>query len=205
MTGTSVEDVNNAWVRLRDALEPDMNRLNWAAFLELSEGHNPTVAQLARRTGLGQEKGQRAAQEALRRGLLTMDGSRITGSRGLSTAPTRYGVRLGGRALFTWCALDAVGIPAALRADAHVEATLLDGTAPVVVDIRRGEIASSTPEDLRIGLPSPTLDRSVRETLCPRIGFHLATQAPQHPDISILTLEQAAELGRRIWSPPDAA
>lgn len=205
MNGTSVEKVNSAWVRLRDTLEPNVNRLNWMAFRELAEGRTPTVADIAQRLGLPMREAERAVQEATRRGLLTLDGERITGSRGLTTEATRYRLLLGGRRMYVWCALDAVGIPAALGWDTVIEATLMDGTGLVVVELRSGNLATYSPTDLRIGLPSPTLEGSVRDTLCPRIGFHLAAKAPRHPEISILTLEEAAELGRTIWSAPKAA
>lgn len=202
MNGTGVEKVNAAWVELRDGLEPSVNRLNWVAFRALADGRTPTVAELAQRLGLPPGEAERIVGEAARRGLLTLDHDRIVGSRGLTTLPTRYRLLLNGRKMYVWCALDAVGIPAALGSDARIEATLMDGTAPVVVEVHSGTLTNYSPPDVRIGLPAPTLDRSVRDTSCPRIGFHLAGKAPRHREISILTLEEAAELGRKIWSAP---
>lgn len=202
MDGRNLEAVQTAWIRLRDRLDPALNQLNWVAFVEIASGRIPTLDEAAKRIGMGPDQARRVADEAVRRGLLTLDGGRITGSRGLSAVPTSYQVRMGDHDLFTWCALDAVGIPASLGKDARIKATLLDGTAPVVVEIQEGRVKSSHPSDLRIALPSPTLDRSVRETLCPRIGFHSADNVPGHDDISVLTLDEAAELGRKLWKRP---
>ncbi len=46
---------------------------------------------------------------------------RVLGAAGLTIADGPHGLTLGGHAYRTWCALDAIGIPAALGADARVE------------------------------------------------------------------------------------
>lgn len=136
----------------------------------------------------------------MRRGLLTVDESGlVTGSLGLTVEPTEYRVRLGQRSLYAWCALDAVGIPAALRADAIVE-----WKGGLRVEIKSGRIASARPRNVAISLPDPRLDVSIRKEICPTITFRIDEKEPDHPGVAFLTLDEAADLGRKTWAPAEA-
>jgi alkylmercury lyase len=56
-----------------------------------------------------------------RAGLVEQDPTgAITGAHGLTLAPTRHHLVLAGVDLHTWCALDAIGIPAAVDTDAEI-------------------------------------------------------------------------------------
>jgi alkylmercury lyase len=49
------------------------------------------------------------------------EAGRVMGSAGLTIADAPHGLELGGHDYRTWCAFDAIGIPAALGADARIE------------------------------------------------------------------------------------
>ena len=54
-------------------------------------------------------------------GLVERDtAGRVVGIAGLTLEPTKHRLVLDGQGLYTWCAIDAVGIPAALSLDAQV-------------------------------------------------------------------------------------
>jgi len=86
------------------------------AFVALWHGQQPRPADI---------DADPALVDALQpRGLVVLapDG-RITGMHGLSTTPTSHRITHDGRTIHTWCAFDAIGIPAALGLDAHTETT----------------------------------------------------------------------------------
>lgn len=88
-------------------------------------------------------------------------GSRITGAGGLSLEPARQSLVIGDRTFGTWCALDAVGIPAGLGIDASVSGVCDDTGDPVRVEIVAGEITSCSPHDLRIVLVPASVAKAV--------------------------------------------
>ncbi|MGQ0535967.1 MAG: organomercurial lyase, partial [Methanobacteriota archaeon] len=95
------------------------------------------------------------------------------------------------------------GIPAALRADADVESTVSGSRKPVRLAIRGGRLHAGSVARLRISVPDPDLDAKICETVCPEITFQEAGAGPSHPDVALLTIEEAMDLGRAIWTRPE--
>jgi hypothetical protein len=60
-----------------------------------------------------------------------------------SARPTPFGVRVGERAYYANCAWDMLGIPAALHADAHIEAVSADTGEAIRLDIVNGQLQSA--------------------------------------------------------------
>lgn len=87
----------------------------------------------------------------------------IVVARGLSLRPTRHGVTLMGHhaPLFASCAVDAVGIPAALGSEAVVTSCCYHCSAPLTVTTDR--TAVTAPAGLRIWAPDDDGRASVRE------------------------------------------
>lgn len=184
-----------AWRDLRARIPPDATRLRWFAFDRLVAGRPATLEEAAKELKMTTDQVRSAAETMIRWGLMTVDDrATITGSMGLTVEPTEYDFLLSGRALHTWCALDAVGIAAGLKADATIQ---VPGMAQV--EIRGGQVSAAKPEDLRISLPHPQLDRSIRQTICPTICFRKGP-GPAHQGVVYLTLDEAASLGRELWS-----
>ncbi len=191
----NVEQILQAWRDLRARIPPDATRLRWFAFDQLAAGRTPTLEEAARHLTMSREQVEAAAQTMVRWGLMTIDEPGIiTGSMGLTVEPTEYEFQLNGRALHTWCALDAVGIAAGLQADAAIHVK-----AKADVQMRAGRIVAAQPSDLRISLPHPQLDRAIRQTVCPTICFRRGP-GPLHDGVAYLTLDEATALGRQLWS-----
>lgn len=76
----------------------------------------------------------------------------LDGIAGLTLAPTRHQLILDGQGLYTWCAIDAVGIPAALSLDAHVTTSCAHCGAALSVDIDHSEPPADS--SLRGWIPS---------------------------------------------------
>ena len=105
-------------------------------------------------------------------GRLTLDelGDAIVAAGGLSLVPSRHRLLLNGRQLYTWCALDAVGFAAGLRADARVESRCAGCGAPIWLEFEAGEVCRASHPDLRLSLVAPDLTRSLRDGICAEIG-----------------------------------
>lgn len=111
----------------------------------VEHGWPPAAQETA--TGLGiEEAAARAAYARLdRRHALFLDpgapgGDAIRMAHPFSGVPTPFRVHANGRAYWANCAWDALGIPAALRADAAIEAVLAEDDAPVRLAVEGGRM-----------------------------------------------------------------
>jgi DNA-binding transcriptional ArsR family regulator len=181
-------------------------RTRVAAFRALRRGEAPGVEELARDSGLGSSevRGHLGAMAAI--GMARLDESgRVTASDGLSLMPTRHRLVLEGVVLHTWCAIDAVGIPAALGADAVASTPCPQCGRRFELRFRQGELHAD--EALVAWAPGSACSNIVEE-FCPEANLfchreHLEAWRGQagNPPGEILTVGQVLEQGRRVWGP----
>lgn len=135
------------------------------------------------------------------------DQGRVLGSAGLTIAEGPHGLEVANHAFRTWCAFDALGIPAALAADGHVETTCGVCGRSISVDVHAGQPAHDpSPRlwladggaDMRADFCTPTV------LLCSEA--HAADWARRQPAGGrALTLAEAADLGAQSWASAAAA
>jgi len=85
----------------------------------------------------------------------------IVGSWGLSLHPTPHRLRMKERDLYTWCAEDAVGIPAAFQEDATIASACFRCGQPIRVEMRAGTVRFASPPRIHIWLSEVTVGRSI--------------------------------------------
>jgi Alkylmercury lyase len=135
-----------------------------------------------------------------RHGRIVLDpDGRIAGIHGLSARPTPHRIAHADQVIHTWCAFDAVGIPAALRLDARATTTCPTCGRPLEVSFTEGEPAADG--ELRLWVPSSPCDH-VLDDVCAHANLycdtqHLADHTP--PAGTALTVPRAAALGRATW------
>ena len=125
-----------AWEDRRPVLE---RRLIERAFVTLCKGIPADVPELAREFEVSVASLREYAAQLAEHGRVTLEGDAITGAAGLSVAPAGHRLLLAGQPLYTWCALDAVGISAALGMDTSIDSSYTDGGGV------RIEITAGTP------------------------------------------------------------
>jgi len=132
---------------------------------------------------------------------------RITGSAGLSLSHGPHRLTIGERSYRTWCAYDALGIPAALGTSARVETTCGECGKSISLNIVDGLASREGPEllwlaagtgDLRTTFCTPTV------LVCGR-DHGRAWAAKQENDGDLLTIREASERGSVSWASPAAA
>ena len=125
-------------------------RLREAAFALLIRDRSPLgLDDLARVTGLESEAVGDATATLAGAGWLDVDeAGRITGAAGLSLATGPHGLTLGEAPFRTWCAYDALGIAAALEADALVENVCGQCGTPIRIEFHAGVPDRAGPERL---------------------------------------------------------
>ena len=128
----------------------------------------------------------------------------VVGAQGLTLRPTRHRLVLDGVELHTWCAVDAIGVPAALGIDADVTSRCGWCDRDVAVYLDAG--VPTGPDDALLWLPEST-GTNVRRDSCPLAnlfcdGGHLDVWRRRARDAigKAVTFEEAAALGGRWWA-----
>ena len=176
-----------------------------AAFMSIRKGHAPDASELAATTGRELEAVKEAVDSLVRKGEAVADGAgSVVASAGLSLAPTRHRLRLGHDEFHTWCAIDAIGIPAAFGEDAVATTACPACGRPIEVEFREGR-ATSDPE-LRAWLPVQDCCASVVDDLCPDMNLfcnqeHLEDwrRGAGRRAGTALSVAETEEVGRRWW------
>ena len=142
---------------------PDERAVYTAAFLSILDGDAPDSTALSLATGLDSETASTVLAGLAERGLVVLEpeGGRVVGSWGLSLVPTNHRLRIRGRDLHTWCALDAVGIPAGLCEDATIASQCHECGKSVHIDVVAGHIRRAEPHDVHLWVSPSEGARSV--------------------------------------------
>jgi alkylmercury lyase len=123
---------------------------------------------------------------------------------GLSLAPTRHRLEVGGRSLCTWCAWDTLFIPELLNTTALVESTCPATGERVALTVHPdGMVPTRQSPFVSFVKPEPTkATADIVKHFCCHVQFFASELAgrewiSQHPGTLIATLDQAWQLGRR--------
>lgn len=141
-----------------------------AAFrLLLDTGAPAPPARVAAEAGLEPDAADAALRELEGRGRLRRDGSgSVVGSAGLSVVPTNHLIEVDGRVRWTWCALDALGILAALGQGGRIESRSPATGKPIVVLFGGGVPLAA---DAVLLVADRGQVRSVVDELCPLLNL----------------------------------
>jgi len=133
------------------------------AFRAILNGRPAPVAELQAGVGLPSAVVDTAVQRLTERGILVVepDTGEITGAHGISLAETPHRLVLDGRQRYAFCAMDAVGIPAALRASATIESQCHHCRTPLTLTLKDGVVVEAS-EGIVIWAVERDLSRSLR-------------------------------------------
>jgi alkylmercury lyase len=175
-----------------------------AGFHSVLAGRAVPLADLAAMVGASETAGEELAA----RGLIVLDDARrIVGAHGLSLVEARqHRLTIRGRTFWTWCAIDAVGIAAALREDALAETTCHGCGVAVQMRFARGVMAEASHPNARLWNARHVRGRSMAGGTCGLMNLfrtpeHLASwQSANHDEPGdAIDLDQAMELGHSWW------
>lgn len=185
-------------------LPDDVLVVRHVAFFALLLSERLNSEQLSLRTGLDPAVVEVALRWLDDAGLVEQDADDdVIGIAGLTLESTKHQLDFDGQFLHTWCAIDAVGIPAALSLDAHITTACEYCGASLAVDIHHGEPPSNSP--LRGWIP-PTACDNVRVEVCPFANLFCSEDhlnewlvSAGNPQGQPADLARYAQLGRQEW------
>ncbi|KJF19096.1 alkylmercury lyase [Acidithrix ferrooxidans] len=176
-------------------------------FFSLLDGVSLSFSEIATKTGLAIEVVRSVVEQAILGGVATIDGPlegdpKVVGAEGLTLVESRHNLLIDGVDLYTWCAFDIVGIPAALGVDATGETTCATCSAVISIVITGGEpLESDVVGWWPLGSTGP-----VNESFCPTASMFCD---PSHLDSwrrnsgangEMLSLVDLAARGRITWA-----
>lgn len=175
-----------------------------AAFRALLEGSPVHRSALADATDLGIDAVDRALASLSQQGRVALDGAgSVVAAAGLSLDRTRHRLRLGSRTFHTWCGIDAIGIPAALGADAVAETSCAQCGRDLGVEIKDG---TTVGDPGYVAWDPAVACSNVMEEYCPEANLFCSTEHLQEwrfgrgdPPGRALPLGEVAELGKDWW------
>lgn len=184
-----------------DALDAH-ERLREIAFaLLFGEGRPISPDELAAAAG-GSDVGDILVDLAKSGRIDRADDGRVTGSVGLSLSDGPHRLEIGDRTFRTWCAYDALGIPAALGASAEIETACGECGSLIAISLADGRPTRTGPErlwisaeedDLRTSFCAPTVLLCGQEH-----GAKWAERQAQAGEL--VSLDEAADLGADTWA-----
>jgi len=130
---------------------------------------------------------------------------------GLSLRPTPHQVEIGGRQLYTWCALDTLIFPVLLGRTARVISPCAATGFPVRLRVGPKKVRDLEAASAVVSLQLFEGNRDVRKAFCPHSNFFASEEAAAswlraHPDGWVLPVGQAhplaLDVARRIENRP---
>lgn len=130
------------------------------------------------------------------------DDGRLVGIHGLTLRASRHSFRVAGRTHRTWCAFDAIGIPAALILDANAHTDCPTCHRRLDVRIERGEPKAN---GAVLWLPTEAVTNLLTEFCAAADLYCCAAHVDEAIDTcqvegTITNLGDAAALGRETWA-----
>ncbi|NNF53050.1 MAG: hypothetical protein HKN03_01275 [Acidimicrobiales bacterium] len=177
--------------------------VQYHGLVSLLDGLPPTVSDIAELSGLSPDEVEDGTRALIDAGRIELDGDRVVGVGGLTLNTTGHALSLPNAQMHTWCALDAVGIPAALGLTATVETRCPHCGARIVVHVADGGATAAGP--VTLFCPTGPCD-NVRTDFCSAANLfcspiHVSDWRAEHPSRSGEDLDLAAtvDLGHAMW------
>jgi hypothetical protein len=182
-------------------------RIQWAAFEELRRGRAATPVALAAAVGITRPAVVELLSALASNEQVELDDLEIViGSRGLTLTPTVHRLVLAGVPLYTWCAFDALAIPAALTADAQIDTACAECSRPLHIDVDSGEPRAEA--GLVVWLPAGEC-HNLRADFCAFANLFCSSDHVDRwrsrsadPTGERLDVGAAAHLGELLWVAP---
>ncbi len=130
------------------------------------------------------------------------DDGRVIGS-GLTQRPTSHHLNLGGKQLYTWCALDTLIFPTVLGQPANITSPCHATGQPIQLTVEPRAVTRIEPASAVVSILTPDDLTSIRSSFCNQVHFFATPDAAkgwlgQHPGATVLPVTEAYELARPL-------
>ena len=195
-----VGPVLDVLARMPDAVQA----IETIAFASLQGGTPVDPSAIARSSGRTQPEIAEALDLMVSVGAAKVDSSgSVVGVHGLSLERTAHELTMAGVHLFTWCAVDALGIPVGLRKEGLVRTSCPECGSTFDIVVRDGRICANG-EPVAWCPTSPCTN--LADGLCRQLNLYCGREhldswraRSGHPQGVVMALADIEENGRRVW------
>jgi alkylmercury lyase len=207
-TNTTNDELTRQLLAWNDGLGwvNDNGRVMGAAIIELAGGEPMELERIAARSGLPEAE----VREFLRSSPAEWDErGRLVGF-GLTLRQTRHRYTTAGRALYTWCAPDALAFPVLTGEPALVESTCFVTGAAIRIEVAPDGVRAVEPAGAVVSIvPRDVGVDELRERVCHEQHFFVSSDAAEswrreREDVIVVPVAEAFEPLRRLmqrWAP----
>lgn len=122
---------------------------------------------------------------------------------GLTLRPTPHRMRVQGRLLYTWCALDTLMYAPLLAEQSDIDSPCFTTGTLIHVRVTRSGIASVTPAGAVVSIVVSEHRRTIRQSFCNFVHFFSSAEAAvpwlrEHPGAVVLSVAKAYALGTQL-------
>ncbi len=173
-----------------------------AAIAELALGEPVDVARVAARASLPAAD----ALDVLRRSPAEFDDEGRLVGFGLTLRPTAHRFEVGGRTLYTWCALDTLAFPAVLGKPAQIESPCFATGEMIRIEVDPDGVRAVDPVQAVVSIVTPDVGLSdFRQQLCHEQHFFSSRGAAadwhaERPDAIVVPVREGFALTRALVS-----
>lgn len=175
-----------------------------AGLAAIRAGQHPTVTELGVAAGIEPTRTSAVINSLLANQAITVTDGRVDGIAGLTTRATKHTLTIDGHDRYTWCAFDAVGIPAALGLDAVATTQCGYCNATIHVAFSTGQTAATEAwgwlPSLE-GCGNQLIDEfcSAADLFCDRDHLERWRSAAGSPAGEAHPLGALVDIGRAVW------
>lgn len=182
-------------------LSPDDQELALAIYRRLAAGTSVSLGAVAEE--LGRDEGDIAETLEQWPGVFRADDGHIVSFWGLALPEMAHRFRIDGRTLYTWCAWDALFLPALIGQQADVESQSPVSGEHVRLTVTSDGVEEVVPDGAVVSMLAPTadFDDAVLMSFCHYVHFFPSDEdarpwLSEHAGTFLLSLDEAFELGR---------
>ncbi|MCH8344714.1 MAG: organomercurial lyase MerB [Planctomycetes bacterium] len=187
-------------------LDADVQRVCVELYQQLAGGDPVSLENLASALGLSVSEVKQALGTSTLAAVEYDERGRVVGFGGLALNPTPYRFELGGRTLYTWCALDTLFIPRILKKRARVLATCPVSGRRIRLTVGPDRVEECKPHDAFVSLVMPEasqLKGQLRSSFCCHVHFLASQEAAdnwlsQNHGAFILPVKEAFEVAQSM-------
>ena len=168
----------------------------------LAQGKPISVEALARAIGQPPSEVAQAIQQNMN---VEYDEAGNIVAAALSLRPTPHKVEIDGRTLYAWCALGALMYMPLLEQPVRIESPGAVTGQPIRMTVTPQGVENIQPETAVVSIVKPKPDLWIRDAFCNDVHFFssletAASWLAQHPEATIIPVEEAFILGQQLWS-----
>ncbi len=210
------EEIKQAWQKRHPERSAEQYRFADTLLRLLSEGVPVSAERYAAEVNVPVEQIQEGFKQAQVSGAEFDEDGNLIGNA-LTLKPTRHHFKVDGKQLYAWCSLDTLFLPGLIGKTAQVESTDPITGETISLTISSEGVSNLTPATAVSSIIVPGMTSNCEScvphqtgpesAVCSQMHYFASGASAErwlqdHPDVAVLTVQEAFELAKVVWLEP---